>query len=431
MKSAVIGGGITGLCRALARQTQDVRCVLFEPGRLGGVIQTVYQDGFVLETGPNVLVEKPALSRLVDHLGLRDRIRYPAVDPYEQYVWFDGQMRPVPKSPVKLFSSSLLSPVGKYKLLRGALRRGRVESDDQSVESLFTSQIGEEATSRILDPVLQGIFGGDISKLSARAIFPEIWKHFAQHESLLSYFRHRRVAGRPKIFHIEGGFELLVNALANALTTPIVKRKISKVVPTEGGFHLISDGDSLGSFSDLSIATSGPATALFIRSLDADLADSLEKIVYAPLVVVHGSVCKSSFLPHRGFGVLFPRTEQSKVLGIMFHSQLFPAVSPDRYSLLTLCLGGRGKEDILDTDDETVMDIARRTVQDRLGIKDFSVLRITRWPRAIPQFDVGHWKLVEKMREVERKFPGLHFIGVDGGGVGVPDRVSVGLTIEE
>ena len=88
MKTAVIGGGIAGLVAANELVKAGYRPILIEPAQIGGMIRSSSVDGFILEQGPNVLVERPDMKNLLLELGLHDLVRYPVVNPYGQFVWF-------------------------------------------------------------------------------------------------------------------------------------------------------------------------------------------------------------------------------------------------------------------------------------------------------------------------------------------------------
>ena len=73
----MIGGGIAGLAAAyelnkLQQGGADIDVTLFEASsRLGGIVETVRHDGFVMETGPDAWVtEKPWARELAEELGL-------------------------------------------------------------------------------------------------------------------------------------------------------------------------------------------------------------------------------------------------------------------------------------------------------------------------------------------------------------------------
>src|SRR6202035_4787726 len=74
---AIVGGGVAGLAAAyelarLARDGAAVQVVLFESStRLGGIVETVREGGFVIECGPDAWVtEKPWARELAEELGL-------------------------------------------------------------------------------------------------------------------------------------------------------------------------------------------------------------------------------------------------------------------------------------------------------------------------------------------------------------------------
>ena len=64
MKTAVIGGGIAGLVATYELVKAGYRPVVIEPSAFGGMIRTQSVDGFTLEQGPNVLVERAAMADL-------------------------------------------------------------------------------------------------------------------------------------------------------------------------------------------------------------------------------------------------------------------------------------------------------------------------------------------------------------------------------
>ena len=78
---AIVGGGMTGLGAARTLETRraagaGVDWVLFEATpRLGGKVQTVRRDGFVIEGGPDsAIVEKPWPITMARELGIEDRL---------------------------------------------------------------------------------------------------------------------------------------------------------------------------------------------------------------------------------------------------------------------------------------------------------------------------------------------------------------------
>src|ERR1700685_4483034 len=108
---AIVGGGIAGLTAAyeLAQQARNgasIEVVLFESSnRLGGIVETVREGGFIIECGPAAWVtEKPWAKALAEELGLADAPLHPIPDVLRMMV---------PPDLTALDNSNLFSPEAK------------------------------------------------------------------------------------------------------------------------------------------------------------------------------------------------------------------------------------------------------------------------------------------------------------------------------
>ena len=55
---AIIGGGITGLTAGFCLKRKGVPVTLYEAGhRVGGVIESIREEGYLAEFGPNTILE--------------------------------------------------------------------------------------------------------------------------------------------------------------------------------------------------------------------------------------------------------------------------------------------------------------------------------------------------------------------------------------
>jgi protoporphyrinogen/coproporphyrinogen III oxidase len=424
----VIGGGISGLCAAYYLTCLDRRVALFEPGEIGGVIKTIHRDGFTLELGPNVLVYKSAMQELLMQLQLTDQVIYPAFESYKQMVWFKGRACNVPKSLLAFLFSDLLEFSDKIKVLGKIFQRNQFSKGlkDESVANFFSQALTERIVSRIIDPVLRGIYGGDISKLSARSVFPVLWNAKINGASWFDYLRSRS-SGKPKVFVLQGGMRSLVSAMYSRIRDQIrhLPEKVRSITKTVMGYEVVGESGESVTASKVFIATSGAATASYLGTLIPDKQDQIKKIRYAPIIVVHVSISDQFQLPSKSFGVLFPSSRGQALLGIMFNSLLFPHVAPKGKQLLTLCFGGVGHENILEENDDVIFMNTKAQLGAVLGVKECEMLSIQRWPQAIPQYGEGHYALVRELEMISEKFPGIFFVGADRAGVGVPDRIQL------
>jgi len=429
MKTAVIGGGIAGLVAAYELVKAGYRPLIIEPAEFGGMVRTRAQEGFTLEQGPNVLVERPAMVELLSELGLIGTIRHPVVNPYGQFVWCRGRPMKVPTGLKEFFGSPLFSLSTKlmlpFRLFKPGLLKPRAE--DVSVLEFFSPLIGEQSVRDVLDPVLKGIYGGDVEKLSARTIFPGLWDAAAQGSSLIGYMRRRPRGARPSIMVIEGGTQSVTDALAEHVRGRADKlessvERIEKLSPR--GYRLVCvDGSSVD--VDACVVTpAGAPLARMLEGIDPELASVVRGQEYASLSVVHLAVSRSEPLIKDAFGVLFQAGMPNDLLGVMFNSQLFPHVAPPDRHILTVIVGG-AQARTKDVDEATLREQLPKQLSELLGVSNVEWLCLTSWRDAVPQLKVGHHKIVAALDRAESSHPGVVFAGVDRGGVGVTDRVRV------
>lgn len=429
MKIAVIGGGIAGLVAAYELVKGGYRPILIEPDRAGGMIRSRSHEGFTLELGPNVLVERPDMVSLLSELGLTPEIRYPTVKRYGQYVWWRGAARKVPAGLGELCRTPLFPLKVKAAIPWRLMRPGllRPSAQDLSVLDFFSPLIGEDATRAVLDPVLKGIYGGDVDQLSARTIFPGLWSAAVEGVSIAGYMRRRPRGPKPSIMVLNGGIQRLVDALIERLNGRIEYvhsrvQRVSESSPREWTLSLADGGEVRVNACIATIAGGGLSS--IVDGVDEALSRKISGVRYASLTVVHLAVPRDERLMRDAFGVLFPGGMRDDLLGVMFNSLIFPHVAPPDKHILTVMLGGaqaRGKS----VDQAGLQERLPTLVSDLLGISVPEWISLTEWKEAIPQLQVGHHALVASLDECEIAHPGLVFAGVDRGGIGVSDRVRI------
>lgn len=428
MAAVIIGGGIAGLSAALRLVQAGQRPVLLEPGEAGGMVRSRLQDGFTRELGPNVLVERPDIVELLHQLGLSHEAQYPSVDPYGQYVWHNGKARKVPTGLLDLLGSPLFSAQAKVALPLRIVRKGvlRARGDDSSVLDFFAPLIGAGAANAVLDPVLKGIYGGDVSTLSARSLFPGLWRTACDGLSVLQYLRSKPKGGKPRIFVVRGGNQRITEELLRVLEGKIdwVADAASEVRRTPSGFEVATAGGRVIPASACIVTTAGGISSSFIRHIEPELAKTLAEVQFAGLTAVHLSVSREETLIRDAFGVLCPGGMPENFLGVMFNSLIFPQMAPPDRHLLTVMVGGAQAGDTV-PDTERLKTSIPHLLREMFGVTAAEWLGSLTWRKAIPQLTVGHHRVVEALDAAEARNPGLVFVGVDRGGVGVSDRLRV------
>lgn len=426
----VVGGGVTGLVAAHALRQRGYDPIVIDAPSPGGLVRSSDTAGFTLELGANTLVYTEPMAALVRELGLESAVRFPALDPYRQYVGAAGRIYEVPRSPPKFLLSPLFSAGEKVRIVRGLQRTLTPTelSEDSTVTDFFARLLGPAPGQKVIVPVLRGIFGGNADELLASTVFPKLFNHLRDGGTLFAYGQAQRVLKR-KIFCLAGGNEQLCTRLSGQLGERIRRGRAEAIRPLNGGFGVdLENGETLHA-PKVVVAVAGRVVAGLCRDLDPELSRIGERLRYAPIVAVHVAVPRNATLPAEGFGVLFDPTAKSALLGIMFNSLVFPHVAPPDAHLLTVCFGGVGNDAFLDHSDAATASAALSAVQSTLGVTPTRVLSTQRWPNAIPQYDATHRQLLEAYTAAMRRFPGLYFAGADIGGVGVPNRIERALAV--
>jgi oxygen-dependent protoporphyrinogen oxidase len=427
MGSIVIGAGIAGLVAAHELVKAGVETTIIEPGPIGGMIHTESTGGFTLECGPNVLVERPELLDLLRELGLEGEIRYPSVMPYGQYVWHEGEPCLVPKSLMQLAKSPLFSWGFKVSLPLKLLKRGLLKpvAEDESVLQFFSRLLGERTTKILLDPVLKGIYGGNVEDLSARSIFPKLWDAASAGKSLAQYMKERKGAGAPRTVVINGGMQTVTDTLWERLSgkVRVVAAAASTLSPLGGGGYKVTTtkGEEITG-ERVVVTASGKRLVRLTETLEPQTAELMRTTPYATLAVVHLAVPRTEPLIPKAFGVLFPRGMPEHFLGVMFNSIIFPHVAPPDKHVLTVVLGGAQAGKFSPSEEVLTKNIPR-LVEKLMKLPMTEWLGAATWPDAIPQLNVGHFRTVAAIDSFEEKFPGVVVASVDRGGVGVSDRI--------
>lgn len=447
---AVIGGGISGLAAAhrlfeLSRDhRKPIELRLYEASdRLGGVIRTDRENGFVLERGPDsFLSDKTACLKLCERLGITGRLIGTQEQFRRTYVAFGGALHPLPEG-FSLMAPTRLSPLVTSKLFTfgGKLRMAldlflpRRHRDDESLESFVTRRLGRQALERVAQPLVGGIYTADPAKLSLSATMPRFIDLEREHGSIIRGLRAqsatsaatRQASGaRWSLFlSFADGMETLVEALRDRLprNSIVSGRAVAAVERRASGWQL--DGEP---FDGVVVALPAPAAGRVLRGVDAALAADLEAIRYASSAVVTLAYPREVIPnPLDGFGFVVPHVEGRKIIACSYSFMKYAGRAPAGVALLRAFVGGALSAELSNLPDEEMIGAVREDLRDILGIDSPpSLSRIARWPDSMPQYEVGHLQRVERIEKHAAAYPGLAIAGNAYRGVGIPDCIASG-----
>jgi oxygen-dependent protoporphyrinogen oxidase len=434
MTTAVAGAGLAGLVRtrALAARGEDV--MHFESSdRAGGVVRSEKVDGYLLELGPNTVRPTPELWGLVEELGLASEALL--ADPrMPRYIDFGGRLHPLPTSPGAFLRTGLLSGRGKVRLLAEPFTRRR-DPSGETVREFFTRRLGREVADRLVEPFVAGIWAGSSDHLSVEQAFPALARWEVERGSLargaLAARRNapKQPAARKRgLLSFRAGLERLPRRLAEDLGARAhFGMPVDSVHRAAHGWTLSVAGQNV-EVERVCIATPAGEAARLVESIAPEAAAALSGIPYTPLIVAHLSA--PAWERPAGFGHLVVPQSGRRILGSIWSSSLFAGRAPADRALYTVFLGGARDPGALDLVDEKVVEIACRDLSAALETPPvFEPVRVTRYPRAIPQYDLDHRGRLEALSRAEADLPGLSFLGSYRGGISVGDVVRTALSV--
>jgi len=446
----VCGAGLTGLTTAwqLQRQGIDVT-VLDAADDVGGVVQSVERDGYLVERGPNSCTLTPDLASLIESLALTASLRPAAPHAQRRYIVRDGVPVAVPSSPGAMLTSPLFGFAGKLRMLREPWIARRSADGDESVADFIRRRLGTDPLHYAVDPFVSGVYAGDPEQLSVGHAFPRLAAMEREHGSLVRAMmaagRKARVArnagdaasGGHTMVSFTGGMHTLPAALADRIGHDRIRlgTRVIAIEPHDVGANVLveQNGERRRLEADLVISTL-PLHALSSIALpsDADAAlDQLRTVAY-PAVASLALGFRRADVAHAldGFGCLVPSRERRKTLGMLFTSTLFEGRAPTGHVLLTCFIGGTRHPGLGTASTAALLDVVLPELAALLGITSGpTFVEHTSWPRAIPQYNVGHDANIRAAEALEVVVPGLLVDGQFRRGVSVGDCVASGAMI--
>jgi oxygen-dependent protoporphyrinogen oxidase len=492
---AIIGGGIAGLTAAyeLAQQTRNgapVEAVLFESSnRLGGLVETVREGGFTVECGPDGWVSaKPWARELALELGLADEL-IPSNDA-DRKTWIllntpqnpagrlvpmpDGFSMMVPRDLSALDHSPLFSEaaIAAYRAepACAAELRATAPAHDESVADFTLRHFGPEVLDRVAAPLLSGVFGGDVRRLSVRSVMPAFVQMEREHGSLIAALQSKPPQPVASIFTtLRSGLGTLADRLAAAVPAQWLRLNTAVTairhehngadtapwtVLTRTGRHHGSD-----TFDAVFLATPLGATRQLLTPLDASAAQLLPAESSSAVLVAFCYADASRVPLPPGFGFLVPPgpdtelgaphlasemwvpSRHNLLLACTFVDQKFPHRVPPEGRLIRAFFGGAVADRITRCNNDEIAAIARLELARALNAgapisapapapAPPPVLTVVRrWPNSLPQYEVGHSNRVAELESrLSSTLPGLTLLGNPLHGVGLPDLIHAART---
>jgi oxygen-dependent protoporphyrinogen oxidase len=458
---AIIGGGITGLSAAyyLKKQMADIGVplrlsLIDKSGAFGGRIDTLKRDGFVIEKGPDsFLARKQPMLELAKELGLDDQLTGTNPNAKKTYIIQHNKFHRMPPGLVlgiptemgPFMRTGLLSPIGKARAAMDLLLPKRHSTDDESLGAFLERRLGKEVLTQIAEPLLAGIYAGDTYALSVKATFPQFHTLEQKHRSLIIGMTQNRKEGGAEskalpeaakntvFLTFKGGLQTIVQGLIDALNDVrfVKNMEVSTIRRLHGtaeqGYELRYSNGEVERIDGAIVALPAYGIASVLQDIPA--AKELNQIDYASVANVIMAFDQQDMVRDvDGSGLLVPRSEGRFITACTWTSSKWLHAAPAGKVLLRCYVGRSGDERWMGMSDAELIEGVRHDLRELMGITAEPLFtEITKMPRSMPQYPVGHLQLIQRVRSsLAEQMPSVLVTGAAFQGVGLPDCIRQG-----
>jgi protoporphyrinogen/coproporphyrinogen III oxidase len=448
-KVVVIGGGITGLTAAYYLQKEiqgknlPIELKLVEAShRLGGKIQTLIQDGFVIERGPDSFVPRNSSpQRLAEEIGIDHTLV--GSNWGKSYVIAGGELYPMPGGSIigiptqiaPFITTNLFSLTGKMRAAADFILPRSGVTDDQSLGKFFRRRMGDEVVENLIEPLLTGIYAGDIDQLSLMSTFPELHRIEQKHRSLIAGIK--KAAAQTKnegkngrFLTFSNGLQSLVEGVEAALFPQTVHKgmKVSRIQQETGEGYTIhfTNGHVLEADS---VVITTPHHSLQSMFPAYSFMDFLKEMPATSVATVSMGFSQSAITENmNGNEYIVSRNSDYSITACTWTHKKWPHAAPEGKVLIRCYLGKSGDETIVDLSDDQIQQIVLEDLEKIMNLEgepDFTV--VTRYKDSMPQYTVGHQERTKSLyRDLEAELPGVFIAGSSFEGLGIPECIEQG-----
>ncbi|MFL6559148.1 MAG: protoporphyrinogen oxidase [Bacillus sp. (in: firmicutes)] len=453
-KIIIIGGGITGLTSAfyLQKAIQEnhlpIEIKLIEAShRLGGKMQTVVRDGFTIERGPDsFLARKLSISRLAKEVGMDDQLVHNSTG--KSFVLVNEKLHSMPGGSIMgiptevgpFITTGLFSIPAKLRAAADFILPRSESGKDQSLGQFFRRRLGDEVVENLIEPLLSGIYAGDIDQLSLMSTFPQFYEVEQKYRSLIIGMK-KSTPSQPKtpdskeqskgaFLTFKTGLQSFAEAIEAKIDPKLILKghRVDKITKQGNTYEVyLNNGETLVADSIIAATPHKITQSMFADYRLFDPFKSVPSTSVATVALAFPEEAVKNDIDGTGFVV--SRNSDYSITACTWTHKKWAHSTPKGKVLLRCYVGRSGDETIVDLSDDRIIKIILDDLKKTMDITmspDFAV--ISRWKNSMPQYTVGHKKRVADIFEhMSAELPGIFLAGSSYGGVGLPDCIDQGV----
>ena len=432
MKAIVIGAGISGLsCAYLLKKEGFDVTVLEKEIQNGGKIQTIQENGLLIEAGPNGFLYNETTIKFIEQTGFLKNLIKAKQSSNRKFI-YDGRLYEIPTKQQKLLIDNFLSIKSKLALLKEPFVKPN--PNDETVAEFVTRRLGKEFLDKLIGPMSLGIYAADPYSMSITSNFKRIkeieLKYGSLIKGLVSLMKQKKAntssaSGQfaKELYSFKEGMQSFTDHIAKSVN---VLNKQNVVSIEKASKYVVYTNIDRFEADIVVFAAPSFEIAKIIQNLDNKLSKSLVNIPYSPIVLV--ALAFSKKFANKvvdSYGYLFDLNKIDKTIGVLFDSSIFENRSPEDRFLVRMFLGGALRPSVVQKSNFEILQIALAELQRSAKIfAPFEYYKIIKYASAIPQYLLNHTEIIKQIQEFESRNTGLYFLGNAFYGVGFNDCIS-------
>jgi len=452
-KIIIIGGGIAGLTsafylqKAIQEENLPIELKLIEAShRLGGKMQTVIRDGFTIERGPDsFLARKLSISRLAKEVGMEDQLVHNSTG--KSYVLVNEKLHSMPGGSIMgiptevgpFLTTDLFSIPGKLRAAADFILPKSESGKDQSLGEFFRRRLGDEVVENLIEPLLSGIYAGDIDQLSLMSTFPQFYEVEQKYRSLIIGMK-KSTPSQPKtpvskekakgaFLTFKTGLQSFAEAIEAKIDPKTILKghRVDKITKHGNKYDVyLNNGETLVADSIIAATPHKITQSMFADYHFFDPFKTVPSTSVATVALAFPEEAVKNDI--NGTGFVVSRNNDYSITACTWTHKKWAHSAPKGKVLLRCYVGRAGEETIVDLSDDRIIKIVLddlKKIMDITTNPDFSI--ISRWKNSMPQYTVGHkQRVTDIIKHMTAELPGVFLAGASYGGVGLPDCIDQG-----